>query len=146
MLARPFGDQAIEFRLALAARVMRLVARILRPFRLADGFGEAREHLVLVGADDDVAVAARIGVGRRDAGKDRAGARAHVAAGAVVRQQRLRHLQHRFVKRAVDHLPAARLLTMMQRRQRAHAAIGGGKRVADGKPHARGRPSGSPTR
>ena len=69
-LARPFAYERVEFGLPLTARVVSPEARIFGPFRFADHLGETREDLVLIGADDDVAVVARISVRGSDAGED----------------------------------------------------------------------------
>ncbi|MNL05973.1 hypothetical protein D3C87_1265920 [compost metagenome] len=133
----PLADQNVQFRLMLAARQVGGVARIGRQFGSTHGGAQAGEDGVLIGPDQVFAVRAGIDVRRRDFGQDRARAGALVAVDGVFRDHALHDLQHAFVQGAVDHLALTGALAVLQRRQRAHAAVGRRQRVADGYPHPR---------
>jgi hypothetical protein len=90
-----------------------------------------REHRVLVGADHHDAIARRVDVTGRDARQDGAAAFAHMAELVVLGDEALHHAEHRFVDGRVHHLSLAAAFAVMQRRQRAHAGMHGGQRIAD---------------
>ncbi|MNI28339.1 hypothetical protein D3C73_821120 [compost metagenome] len=63
-----------------------------------------------------------------------------MAVDGVFRHQAFHHLQHAFIQGGIDHLAAPGAFARLQRRQGAHAAVGGGQGVADRHAHARRRP------
>ena len=138
--ARPGIDDPVKLVLVLTARGVGGIARVGGQFRPAHGLRQPREDGVTVGADHVFAVGAGIDIRRRQPRQDRARTLPDDAHRIVFHHQAFHHLQHRFVKRRVDHLPFAGFLTHAQRGQRAHAGIACGQRIADGDAHARGRP------
>jgi hypothetical protein len=76
-----------------------------------------------------------VGVGRRDAGHDVAGALAHEAEHVELGHQRLHHREHRLVERHIHHLARTAVhFLVAQRHQRAERAPQRGDRVADRDP------------
>jgi hypothetical protein len=52
------------------------------------------------------------------------------------RDQRLHHVEHRFVDGGIHHLAETCPLSVMQRRQRSHAGVHRGQRITDADAHA----------
>jgi hypothetical protein len=96
--------------------------------------------------DQRIAVAAGIGIARRDARQRAAGGAANGAESAVFGQQAFHAVEHRFVQRDVDELAAAAALAFVQRQQDADDAVQRRQRVADADADAHRRRPGSPLR
>ena len=119
---------------------MRRIALLLRELGPIHRLAEAREDGVLIGTDHQLAVAAAVDVGGRQALEDRAATFADNIVHSVIGDQAFHDLEHGLVQRAVDDLAPARPLARVQRGECTHAAIGGRETIADRHAHAARRP------
>jgi hypothetical protein len=138
----PLRDCRVELLLIRATGLVVAIARILRQLRPFHGDSEPREHRVLIGADHHDALARRVDVRRRDARQDGPAALTHMSELVVLRDQGFHHAEHRLVDGGVHHLAGAGAVPMMQGRERAHAGVHRGQRIANADAHARRRPVG----
>ena len=137
---RPLGDQAVELVLVLPPGPVGGVAGVVGQLGAAHGPGQAAEHHVVVGGDEDhLAVGGGVHVGRGDVGQHRPGALPDVAGGGVLGDQRLHHGQDRLIDGRVDHLAPPGPLPVVQGGERAQAGEDGGQGVADADAHPAGR-------
>ena len=99
----------------------------------ADLLHQPLEDAVAVAGHEHIAVAARIGVRRRDAGQRAARGFTDRAERAVFRNEAFHDVEHRLVQRHVDHLAEAAVdLVVIEREQHADRAVQRRQRVADG--------------
>src|SRR5690606_4708039 len=128
----PLADGGVDQLGMLAAAVVVGEARVLGQVGPADQVHQALVDAVAVAGDQHVgAIAAAVGIGRRDAGQGAAGRLAYMAEGIVFRDQAFHHGEHRFVQGHVDDLTLATALALLQGEQDADDAVQGGPRIPD---------------
>ncbi len=111
----PVRNYVVEFLLHGPARGVRGIALVFGQFRLAHRFGEAAEHGVLVGRNQDqLTVAGRVDIGGRDVWQDRTLTLAYIAGLVVFRDQRFHHIQNSFINGRVNNLALAGAFAMVQ--------------------------------
>ena len=140
---RPHADQVVELGHVGAAGAVGGVPLVVGELRASHHRGQPPEHRVLVGGDEDqLAVAGRVDVARRDVRQHAARPLPLVAGQGPLGEQRFHQAEHGFVDGGIHHLPAAGALARVQRHHRAEGRERRGQRVTERHAGPRRRPVG----